>query len=63
MELVEKRRGRMHTWHDRSLGVGLRQTQEPAGEPPELETELVGWLLVENLHDDLCRRRHQVYCR
>ena len=63
MELVEKRIGRMHTWHDRSLGVGLEQTREPAGELPELETELVGWLLVENLHDDLCQRRHLVYCQ
>ena len=53
----------MHTWHDRSLGVGLEQTREPAGELPELETELVGWLLVENLHDDLCQRRHLVYCQ
>ena len=53
----------MRTWHDRSLGVGLGQTRKPAGEPPELETGLVGWLLVENLHDDLRRLRQGVYCR
>ena len=48
MELVGTRTGRTHTWHDRSLGVGLEQMREPAGERPELETELVGLLLEEN---------------
>ena len=37
----------MHTWHDRLLGVGLEQTtREPAGELLELDTGLVGLLLV-----------------
>ena len=52
------RTGRTHTWHNRSLGVGLEQTQEFAGgleqtqefagEVPEWETELVALLLVGN---------------
>ena len=37
----------MHsTWNDRSLGVGLGQTRELAGEPSELETGLVAGLLA-----------------
>ena len=39
----------MNTWHDQSLGTRLElMRDEPAGEVLELETELVGLLLVGN---------------
>ena len=40
----------MHTWHERSLGtrLELELARELAGEVLELETELVGLLLVGN---------------